>query len=129
MLRSTRIRRAILVLAALVFAGVAAASLLFPHAMAVPLGYRLDNVDALSEFRAVYVGLWLATAVLLALAAKRVEDPLLGDIGALLILGQVFGRLVSLVLDGVPGPRLWPMCVVELAGGIALLIVRPPPRS
>lgn len=122
-------RRAILSLAALVFAGIAVGSLVSPHTMAGNLGYRLESVDALSEFRAVYVGLWLAQALLLGFAAKRIEQPVLGDLGALLILGQVFGRLVSIALDGVPGPRIWPISVLELAGGVALLIVRPARRS
>jgi hypothetical protein len=100
------------------------ASLLLPHEMAAQLGYRLDNVDALNEYRAIYVGLWLATAALLLIAAVRARDALLGDLGALLILGQSFGRCLSLILDGLPSERIWPVFALELAGGLALILLR-----
>src|SRR5687767_1009350 len=93
--------------------------------MAAGLGYSLTNVDALSEFRAIYVGLWLATALVLVVALRRVRDALLGDICAILILGQTAGRLASLLLDGAPSARVWPMFVLEALGGVALLAVRP----
>jgi hypothetical protein len=118
-------RRIVLVLAALVFAVIAVASLAWPHAMAAQLGYRLDNIDALNEYRAIYVGLWLATAVLLATAAVRIRELILGDLGALLILGQTFGRCLSVLLDGVPSERIWPVFGIELVGGVALLLLRP----
>jgi hypothetical protein len=82
-------------------------------------------VDARNEFRAVYVGMWLAMVAILVLAWRRVEEPLLGDVAALLILGQTLGRLTSLVLDGSPSSRIWPMLVLEAVGGAALLVVRP----
>jgi hypothetical protein len=93
--------------------------------MAAGLGYSLTNVDALSEFRAIYVGLWLATAVLLVIALRRVHDALLGDMCAILVLGQTAGRLVSLVLDGPPSGRLWLLFALEALGGVVLLTVRP----
>lgn len=66
----------VLGLTALVFLGIALASLVRPHVMAEGVGYRLDSVDALSEFRAIYVGLWVATAVVLLVALARVEQAL-----------------------------------------------------
>ena len=39
------------------------------------LGYTLANEDALSEFRAVHVGLWAAQAALFAVAARVPGDP------------------------------------------------------
>ena len=50
--------------------------------MAAGIGYSLDTVDALSGFRAVYVGLWLPTAVFLLIALRRIHEP-----------GRVDGRL------------------------------------
>jgi hypothetical protein len=123
--RSSRLRQVLLGLTALVFAGLAVASLVAPHPMAEGLGYTLSNVDALSEFRAIYVGLWLATALVLVIALRRVQEALLGDICAILILGQTAGRLASLLLDGAPSARVWPMFVLEALGGAALLAVRP----
>jgi hypothetical protein len=124
-IRSSRVRRILLGTTALVFVVIAALSLVRPHEMAAGLGYRLDNVDALSEHRAVYVGLWLAQAVLLLIALRRVEDAILGDLGALLVLGQVVGRVLSLCLDGAPSARVWPIGILEALGAVALLLVRP----
>jgi hypothetical protein len=93
--------------------------------MAEGLGYRLDSADALSEFRAVYVGVWLATAALLIVALRRIHEPLLGDLGAMLVLSQTGGRIVSLLLDGAPSVRVWPLFALEAVGGLALLVVRP----
>lgn len=124
-MRSSRLRRGLLAVAALVFAGIAVGSLVAPHKMATGLGYSLDSVDALSEFRAVYVGLWLATAVVFVVALRRIQQAILGDVCAILILGQTAGRLLSLLLDGVPSGTVLPMFVLEAIGGVALLVVRP----
>jgi len=124
-IHNSRLRQAILTLASLAFAGIAVGSLLAPHKMADGLGYTLGSVDALSEFRAIYVGLWLSIAAVLLIAGRHVEQGLLGDLAALLILGQTLGRLLSLVLDGPPTSRIWPMFALETLGGIALLLVRP----
>jgi hypothetical protein len=118
-------RRALLLLIAVVFAGIAIASLLEPDVMAAQLGYRLDSIDARNEYRAIYVGLWLATAAYFWIAAARVSQPILGDLGALLILGQTAGRVLSLALDGLPTAQMWPPFFIEAAGGLALLVLRP----
>lgn len=122
-----RTRRIALALAAIVFLGIAAASLIAPAKMAEPMGYALTNINAYSEFRAIYVGLWLAHAIVLGWAAWRIDQPALGDVGGILILGQVIGRVLSLVLDGIPGADLAPFAIAELAGGAVILSVRPKP--
>jgi ABC-type thiamin/hydroxymethylpyrimidine transport system permease subunit len=129
LVRSSKARQAVLGVTALVFTGVALGSALVPHTMAAGLGYTLDNVDALNEFRAIYVGLWLATAALLIIALRRIDEPLLGDVAAMLVLGQTGGRLLSLLLDGTPSMRIWPVFILEAIGGLVLLIVRPSGRS
>lgn len=121
-------RQLLLGLTALVFTSLAVASLVMPHTMARGLGYSLDSVDALSEFRAIYVGLWLATAVLLVIALRRVQEAILGDLCAILVLGQTLGRMVSLMLDGMPSGKVLPMLLLEAIGGVALLVVRPSER-
>jgi hypothetical protein len=125
MVRSDTARRVLLGLTAAVFTALALKALVDPHGTASHIGYRLDNADALNEFRAVYVGLWLATAVLLVVALRRVDEPILGDLGALLVAGQVFGRVVSVLLDGPPTSRLWPIASLEAVGAVALFLVRP----
>jgi Domain of unknown function (DUF4345) len=123
--RILRYRRAVLALTAVVFLGIAVASLAAPQRMAEPFDYRLETSNALSEFRAIYVGLWLAHAVVLAWAAWRIDLVHLGDVAALLVLGQVVGRLASLVIDGAPDLRLAPVALAELLGGTLLLVLRP----
>jgi len=124
-MKSSKARQILLGLTALVFTGMAVGSLAVPRRMAEGLGYSLDSVDSLSEFRAIYVGLWLATAVLMVVALRRVREALLGDLCAILVLGQTVGRVVSLLLDGMPSGRVWPMFVLEALDGVALLVVRP----
>lgn len=125
MIKSSVVRRVVLSLAALSFLVVAVGSLVAPHKMAEPFGYDLAGPNALNEYRAIYVGLFLAHALVLLWAARSIEQAMLGDIAALLILGQPFGRIVSLVLDGNPSSDLWGMLVVESLGGALLLLVRP----
>jgi uncharacterized protein DUF4345 len=123
--KSSKVRQVLLGLTAFVFTAIALGSLVAPRKMAEGLGYSLDSVDALSEFRAVYVGLWLATAALLVVALRRVREAILGDLCATLVIGQTVGRIVSLLLDGTPSGRVWPIFVLEAIGGVALLVVRP----
>jgi hypothetical protein len=118
-------RRALLILAALVFLAIAVASLVAPQQMAKPFDYRLATPNSLSEYRAIYVGLWLAHAVVLSWAAWRIDLLHLGDVAGILILGQVVGRGASLLLDGMPDARLAPVAFAELAAGCLLLVLRP----
>ncbi len=120
------VRRILLSVTALVFLGIAVANLFAPHEMAKGLGYTLDNVDARSEYRAIYVGLWLAHAVACGLAARHIHEPRLGDVVGFLILGQVVGRFVSVALDGeLPGMGILPFAILEGVGAAAILAVRP----
>jgi len=124
-LRSDTARRIVLILPALAFLRVAVGALVAPQTMASQFHLRLDHVDALNEYRAVYVGLWLAQAVIFGWAVRDVRRVWLGDLGALLVLGQVVGRLVSFVLDGLPSAQVWPTFAAELVAGVALIVVRP----
>ncbi len=125
MIRSSVVRRVVLSLAALSFLIVALGSLVAPQKMSEPFGYDLAGPNALNEYRAIYVGLFLAHALVLLWAARHVEQAVLGDIAGLLILGQPFGRLISIALDGNPSSDMWGMLVVEGIGGALLLLVRP----
>jgi hypothetical protein len=118
-------RRFVLTAASLVFLAIAIGSLWAPHIMAEPFDYRLPSPNALNEFRAVYVGLWLAQAGVLAWAARRVDLLYLGDVGGLLILGQVVGRILSVLIDGAPDTRLLAPALAELAAGVLILLLRP----
>ena len=62
------------------------------------------------------LGLW---------AALHVDQAVLGDILALLVLGQPLGRLIGAPKFGLPRGPLLAFFVLEVAGGLALLAVRP----
>ncbi len=119
------LRRIIFGVTATVFTVIAVASILWPQAMAEPMGYQLNSTNALSEFRAIYVGLWLIHALFFVYAAKNIDNVLIGDVCGLLIFGQVIGRVVSLVLDGAPSFVMWPMAIVELIGAVLIFVTRP----
>ena len=119
------VRRWLLVIAGVAFLAIAVGALVSPRTMAEPIGFRLDTANALNEFRAVYVGLWIAHAILFFWAARRVDRLVLGDVGGLLIAGQVLGRLVSLALDGWPDPAILATGLAEAAGAALILLMRP----
>ena len=118
-------RRIVLGVTSFVFVAIALASLLMPQTMADPLGFKLDNVNAQNEFWAIYVGLWLAHAVVLGWAARRIELLILGDVAGILILGQVVGRIASLPVHGLPEADLWPAALAEIIGAGLILGLRP----
>ncbi|UUZ55837.1 hypothetical protein LP419_10315 [Massilia sp. H-1] len=81
-------RVALLKLIALVSSLAALVALLDPDRVAGSLGMLLVGVNGYSQFFAMYVGFRLATAGLALLAAQHGDQPVLGDITALLILAQ-----------------------------------------
>lgn len=119
-----KVRAFILYLVAGIFLLIAMASLLIPEKMAEPLGYRLDNVNALNEFRAIYVGLWLAHTLIFVMAARNTQQAVLGDICGILLMGQVVGRVISLLVDGVPSADLFPVAIAEFVGAILIFVFR-----
>lgn len=125
MLHSDPVRRICLLLTAAVFVAIAVRAVLAPEKMAAGLGYSLNGANGYSEFYAIYFGVWLATAILAALAALRVKDAILGDLTALFVLAQPVGRLIGLSKAGLPHGFLLVMFGVELAGGLVLFAIRP----
>ena len=103
----------------------ALAALLDPDRVATAMGLFLVGVNGYSQFFAIYVGVRLATAALALLAAKRGDQPLLGDITALFILAQPAGRFVAAFAIGLPQGLLLVVCAIELAAGLLLLALRP----
>ena len=99
--------------------------MLDPDRVATQLGMLLVGVNGYSQFYAIYVGARLATAALALLAARHGDQPLLGDITALMILAQPVGRLIAAIAIGLPQGFLLVVCGIELVGGIALLMLRP----
>jgi hypothetical protein len=119
------LRRQLLHLFACVSSLAALAAMLDPDRVATVMGLFLVGVNGYSQFYAIYVGTRLATAALALLAARQGEPPVLGDITALFVLAQPIGRFIAAFAIGLPQGFLLVVCGIELAGGIALLALRP----
>lgn len=120
-----RLRRQLLHLIASVSSLAALAAMLDPDRIATVMGLFLVGVNGYSQFYAIYVGSRLATAALALLAARQGEPPVLGDITALFVLAQPVGRFIAAFAIGLPQGFLLVVCGIELAGGLALLALRP----
>jgi hypothetical protein len=82
-------------------------------------------VNGYSQFFAIYVGVRLATAWLALMAAKRGDQPILGDITALFLLAQPAGRFIAAFAIGLPQGLLLIVCGIEALAGLFLLALRP----
>lgn len=123
-----RLRGQLLQLSATAASLAALAAMLDPDRVADAMGLFLVGVNGYSQFYAIYVGVRLATAGLALLAARKGDLPILGDLAALLILAQPLGRLIAAFAIGLPTGSLFVICGIELAVGLALLLLRPQGR-
>jgi hypothetical protein len=119
------LRGQLLRLTATVSSLAALAAFLDPDRVAAAMGSFLVGVNGYSQFFAIYVGVRLATAWLALVAARRGDQPILGDITALFLLAQPFGRLVAAFAIGLPRGVLLIVCGIELLAGLSLLALRP----
>jgi hypothetical protein len=103
----------------------ALSALLNPDRIAEAMGLFLVGVNGYSQFYAIYVGVRLATAGLALLAARRGDQPILGDLTALFILAQPLGRFVASFAIGLPQGLLFVVSGIEVLVGLALLLLRP----
>jgi hypothetical protein len=111
-----RFARIVLAAGAVAFAAPGAAFLLWPERFAGVLGIALDGALARTDVRAVFGGLELGVAGVLALCAARGARA--ADGLALLCAttgGMLVGRLLGGARDGAPGPLGVALGVVELA--------------
>jgi len=120
-----RLRGQLLQLTATASSLAALSAMLDPDRIAEAMGVFLVGVNGYSQFYAIYVGVRLATAGLALLAARRGDQPILGDLAALFILAQPLGRLVAAFAIGLPQGLLFVVCGIELLVGLALLALRP----
>jgi hypothetical protein len=100
-------------------------AVLDPDRVATVMGLFLVGVNGYSQFYAIYVGVRLAIAGLAVLAARRGDQPILGDLVALFLLAQPAGRLVAACAIGLPHGSLLIVSGIELLAGLALLALRP----
>lgn len=120
-----RLRSKLLALAATASSLAALTAMLDPDRVATAMGVFLVGVNGYSQFYAMYVGVRLATAGLALLAARRGDQPILGDLTAMFLLAQPAGRLVAAFAIGLPRGVLLVVCGIELLVGLSLLALRP----
>jgi len=112
-----RFARLVLGLSALAFAGIGAAFLVAPEAMAARVGVSLAGAAAANDVRAVYGGLQLGVAACLVWCARRPETLRTGlAVQLFTFAGLAAARLVSLLLDGNPGALGLALHAAELLG-------------
>jgi hypothetical protein len=124
-IRSNIARQACFAATSLVFILIAFRASFAPDQMAAGLGYALSAPNGYSELYAIYVGVWIATAVLGIVAFLRVREPMYGDLLAIFVLAQPLGRLLASLTWGMPKGTLLFMFFVEIVGGLLLLLIRP----
>jgi uncharacterized membrane protein YeaQ/YmgE (transglycosylase-associated protein family) len=113
---------AVIVIAAVFFAGMGIFALARPAALIRPFGITLPTAESRAEVRAVYGGFGLAIAGMLAIAltGHPAREGILITVAAALG-GMAFGRLVSGLVDR---PKAfypnWFYFLVEIAGAAAL---------
>ncbi len=117
--------RLVLVLVGVVWLAVGVAALADPTGTADWVDFDLESSSALAEFRAMYGGLSVALALLHIGSAVRgawLRPALL--MSSALTAGLLTGRLVSIGLDGVPGPFVLGLALSEVLllglSGVAL---------
>jgi hypothetical protein len=124
--RRFRLRSQLLQLTATASSLAALSAFLDPDRIAEAMGLFLVGVNGYSQFYAIYVGVRLATAGLALLAARRSDQPVLGDLAAFFILAQPLGRLAASFAIGLPQGSLFVVSGIEVLVGLALLMLRPP---
>jgi hypothetical protein len=110
----------------LITIGFGLVGLLKPLLVMAMVGLKIEpgaDATVMGEMRAIYGGMPLVLGVFTLLAAfdpaqHRSRLTLLG----LVWLGVCAGRLFSITIDGAPGLVGWGNAVLELAGGVLLLV-------
>jgi hypothetical protein len=99
-----RLARALLILSAILFAGLGTFALWRPVQTLTPLGFEVKTIDARTEVRATYGGLQLALALIFAVTGRS-QKTWLGGIAVLsaVTTGFLLGRGVGYLVDGPPG--------------------------
>ncbi len=126
--RKALLRQRLLQLLALSFSLAATASVFQPDEVAALMGLFLNGVNGYSQFFAMFVGGWFATAYLALMAARRGDLPILGDVIAIFVLAQAAGRVTAATTTTLPQGLILAMCCAELLSGLCLLALRPAPK-
>lgn len=121
------ISRIFLILMGLSALNIALQAIADPQTVMNFVDVQLGNVTARNSIRALYGGVNLAFALFWLYAAFRMPKEGL-ILGVLYTGGFVVGRLLSIVMDGMPGAFAMQWLVVESVfaiGAVALLVLSP----
>lgn len=121
------ISRIFLILMGLSALNIALQAIADPQTVMNFVDVQLGNVTARNSIRALYGGVNLAFALFWLYAAFRAQREGL-ILGVLYTGGFVAGRLLSIVMDGMPGAFAMQWLVVEsifALGAVALLVLSP----
>jgi hypothetical protein len=123
-----RVRQILLFCVAAVLLFEAGVALVNPGLAAARVGYEISGPDGLSEYRAVYLGMFGALGIAMLFAARNVAEPLVADVICLAIAAEAVARLVGVVIDGVPG-NVHLLNIAAESCAVLILMIRPsPPR-
>ena len=111
---------ALLVLSGLSILATGAIGLSDPQTLFTPLGTQIAGVDAANEARAAYGGMYVALGLLILAATLRshLRTPALWLTFAIMG-GLTMGRLVSFVVDGIPGGFVFQLLLFEGTATVA----------
>ncbi len=111
-----------ILISALIFGGIGFACLFFPAKTASGLDIELKSVTAIIDFRATYGGFLIGLGIffVVSLFSENFVRPALYA-QALSLGGFAFGRIVGLLLDGMPKPMLIYFLIAEI-GGVILAV-------
>lgn len=116
-----RIVSIVLAVAGGTFVAAGLSHLAAPDRMLAPLGIELTTATAMGEVRSGYGGLHLALGVVFlgGILSPRLRDLALLMLAAV-IGGLALGRVLSLVIDGMPAVMGWALLIIELFGTLAV---------
>jgi hypothetical protein len=114
-MKNSMIDTVLLTLIGLEYLGFGLIGLVNPNSAAALVGFSLNELISLSEIRANYSFFVLLGLMALISLKKKSLQKITYLIVALLCGSYVFGRLVSIVFDGIPDTRtLWMVLAVDL---------------
>lgn len=116
---SMKLAKFSIVVSALVFCGIGLACLFFPVQTASIVDIELNNVTATVDFRANYGGFAFGLGIIFIIAIFKSEfvRPAL-FVQALSFAGFALGRVVGILLDGMPKMIIVYFLVLEIIGVI-----------
>jgi len=124
MVSADEIRQIFVALIGLTFLGFALWALISPRQLAQVLGQQWSNGNGGNEFHAIYIGVFLAQALLCLVALLNPDIAILTDLVIAFLLAQPLGRLFALFRGFRTQGLLTLLFSLEVLGGGLLVLFR-----